>query len=136
MLQTVFGLSTIEKDEERVRSGGVQSFVISDMMISRMHVKIECIGEGKLSVRDLGSMNGTYLKDPDEDADYELVAGREFIIGDTTMILAKCNADSSEFCLLVLDGFLAGLQFVCKCDYNNSFFFRKGDPRAQMASHD
>jgi len=80
-------------------------------------------------ISDLGSVNGTYLCNPDDPADYELEIEKEFAIGDTTMIVTKKNLNTSDFCLYILDGYLSGVEFRCKCNANNSFFFRKGDLR-------
>lgn len=77
----------------------------------------------------MGSINGTYLCNPDDPADYDLEIEKEFAIGDTTMSVTKKNTNSSFFGLCILDGFLSGLEFKCKCNSQGSFFFRKGDLR-------
>ena len=67
-------------------------------------------------------MNGTYLKNPDDEFDYELELGHEFIVGSTTMIVSKISHTKPEFCLYILDGFLNNVEFDCVCE-NGEFFF-------------
>ncbi|EWS74599.1 FHA domain protein (macronuclear) [Tetrahymena thermophila SB210] len=107
---------------------------IQDQQLSRYHLKVEQ-KDNKLYINDLGSINGTYLCNPDNPEDYELEIEKEFIVEDTTMLVTKRNNNSSDFCLYVLDGYLSGNEFNCKCNNQNSFFFQRGDIRQQMINY-
>lgn len=88
---------------------------MKDLSISRYHLKVEQ-KDNKLFINDLGSVNGTYLCNPDDPDDYELKIDKEFIVGDTTMMVTKRSSDTSAFCLYILDGYLSGVEFRCKCN--------------------
>jgi hypothetical protein len=70
----------------RIGRGGDQDIVLDDVTVSRSHAEVEVTPAG-VSIRDVGSTNGTYINGERLDRS-QLKAGDEMIIGKYHLILA------------------------------------------------
>src|SRR3954471_114340 len=61
---------------------------LTDEEVSRRHAIIS-LGEGRITVEDLGSSNGTYVDDQKVDGEAEMQAGAKMRVGQTVMELRE-----------------------------------------------
>ena len=68
---------------------------LADRAVSRHHAVVVLGPDGAVSIRDLGSTNGTFVNDTRVSGEYALAEGDEIAIGSTTLI-AFAYVDETE----------------------------------------
>jgi pSer/pThr/pTyr-binding forkhead associated (FHA) protein len=72
---------------------GTEDFLaLNDGKASRRHARVQAATDGKTSVEDLGSSNGTYVNDVRIDGAHLLQDGDRLQIGDTVLGFTKTGA--------------------------------------------
>jgi pSer/pThr/pTyr-binding forkhead associated (FHA) protein len=68
---------------------------LTDEEVSRRHAII-MLGEGRCTIEDLGSSNGTYLGDEAVEGEAEMAAGARIGVGQTVMELRETRGEDPE----------------------------------------
>ena len=61
---------------------------LPDEKLSRKHASITRHGEGRMTLQDLGSTNGTFLDDQRITKPYDLTGGEQIRVGDTNLVVS------------------------------------------------
>jgi pSer/pThr/pTyr-binding forkhead associated (FHA) protein len=91
------GVTQIELEGERVTLGRDPANLVpsaEDLTISALHAVLERYGSGWV-VRDLGSLNGTFVNGERVTGDHSLHSGDELLIGNTRMIFRDLTRRAS-----------------------------------------
>jgi FHA domain len=92
------GPALVPLDEDRVTLGrGTHNDVClaDDPQVSRLHALLECFAAG-WSVRDLGSVNGTFVNGERLLAEHRLEDGDELRVGETRLVFRNLEREESD----------------------------------------